>query len=214
MRIGIIGGTGPQGRGLAARLGAAGIEALVGSRELDRARETVERLRAPSIHAGTNDDVVERCDVVFLAVPFAGAGDLVERYRGRFRQGSVVVDMTVPLVFDAGVPSLVDVREGSAAEHLRTRLAPEVRLAAALKTIPAAVLGRLDAALDCDEFVCGDSPDARAAVMDILGRIPALRPIDAGGLDAARTLERMTLLAVEINKRHRIRGARYRVIGL
>jgi hypothetical protein len=218
MQIGIIGGTGAEGRGLAARLAAAGVATLVGSREVDRAREAVERIRATDealpVEAATNDSVVERSEVIFLAVPFAGASAIADTYRDRFRAGTVLVDLTVPLTFSGGVPALIDVAEGSAAEHLRTRLRADVRLAVALKTIPAAVLGRADTPLDCDEFVCGDSAEARTATMDVLGRIPGLRLLDVGGLESARALERMTLLAVAINKQYRVRGARFRIVGL
>jgi predicted dinucleotide-binding enzyme len=89
-----------------------------------------------------------------------------------------------------------------------------VRVAAAFKTIPASVLGRLDAPLDCDEFVCGDSSESREQTLSLLSRIPGLRALDAGGLDAARTIERMTALAIALNKRYKVRGARYHVIGV
>ncbi len=212
-----MGGTGPEGRGLATRLGLAGIPAFVGSREIDRAREAVAKIRTAGvtiIEAASNDEVAERCDLVFLAVPFARAADVVDAHRDRFRSRAVVVDLTVPLEFVDGVPRFIEMPEGSAAEHLRARLPPTVRLAAALKTIPASVLGKVEVALDCDEFVCGDSPQSRAAVIDTLGRIPGLRLLDVGGLEASRSIERMTLLAVQINKRYKIRTARFRVVGL
>lgn len=218
MRIGIIGGTGAEGRGLAARLAAAAVPVLVGSRTIDRAREAVERIRAGDaslpVHAATNDAVMEQSDVIFLAVPFAGAAEIVSAQAGRFRPGTVLIDLTVPLTFAGGVPALEHIPEESAAEHLRARLPPEIRLAAALKTVPAALLGRLDTTLDCDEFVCGDSPEARTAALDVLGRIAGLRLLDVGGLEAARTLERMTLLAIGINKRYRVPTARFRVVGV
>jgi NADPH-dependent F420 reductase len=218
MQIGIIGGTGAEGRGLAARLAAAGVPLLLGSRTIERAREAVERLRASGaalpVEAATNDAVVDQSDIVFLAVPFAAAGEFVSTYAARFRPGTVVVDLTVPMRFVNRAPVFEEVPEGSAAEYLRARLPPEVRLAAALKTIPASVLSRLDISLDCDEFVCADSPEARVAAVDVLARIPGLRLLDAGGLDAARTLERMTLLAVQINMRYHVRTARYRVVGV
>lgn len=218
MQSGIIGGTGAEGRGLAARLATAGVPVLVGSRQLERAQETVRALRAthPSLplEPATNGDVVGRSDVIFLVVPFAGVGEIVETSRSRFRPGTLVVDVTVPLTFRGGAAALIDVPEGSAAEFVRARLPAEVRLAAALKTIPASILGTLDAPLDCDDFVCGDSADARARAIDLLKRIRTLRPLDAGGLEAARTIERMTALAIAINKNHKIRAARFRVVGL
>jgi NADPH-dependent F420 reductase len=218
MQTGIIGGTGPEGRGLAVRLAAAGIPLLLGSRAIERSRNAVERIRAAGatlpLEPATNDAIVERSRLIFLAVPFAAALELISSYEKRFTPGTVLVDLTVPMRFVNGVPVFDDVPEGSAAERLRARLPPEIRLAAALKTIPATVLERLDIAIDCDEFVCGDSNEARDATTNVLGRIPGLRLLDAGDLTAARALERMTWLAVGINKRYRVRTARFRVVGV
>jgi NADPH-dependent F420 reductase len=218
MHIGIIGGTGAEGRGLATRLAGAGVRTLVGSRELHRAREVVTDLtnQNPSLplEAATNRSVIDTCDVTFLAVPFARVAEVVTSHRDVFRPGTLVVDLTVPVRFVAGRPVMENLPEGSAAEHLRARLPAEVRLAATLKTIPAAVLTRIDTPLDCDEFVCGDSPEARTMTIDLLGRIQGLRLIDVGGLETAGILERMTLLAIAINKHYRVRTARFRIVGL
>ena len=218
MQIGIIGGTGHEGRGIAARLAAAGLPVLIGSRDVERSRETVDRLHGASaalpVEGVSNDDVASRSDVVFLAVPFDGAGELLTALRSRFKPGALVVDLIVPLTFEGGVPGILDVPEGSATEFVRARLPPEVQLAAAFKTIPAAALGKLDVPLDCDEFVCGDSPDVRERTIELLSRIPALRLLDAGGLASARTIERMTALAIILNKRYKVRDARFRVVGI
>jgi NADPH-dependent F420 reductase len=218
MRIGIIGGTGAEGRGVASRLARAGVPVLVGSRSIDRAREASERVRAGDgtlpVEPALNETVLAESDIVLLAVPFASASELVTVQAARLSRGAILVDLTVPLRFEGGVPALVRIPEGSAAEHLRARLPPEIQLAAALKTIPATLLGRVDAPLDCDEFVCGDSSESRAAVIDVLGRIAGLRLHDVGGLESARTLEGMSLLAVTLNKRYHVRTARYRVVGV
>jgi len=218
MQVAIVGGTGAQGRGLAARLAAAGVAVVVGSREAARAREVVTALAArhqgPAIEPATNADAIARADLVVLTVPFAHAAATVEANRERFRSGSVLIDVTVPVVFEKGVPRLVEVPEGSASEHLRRLLPEQVGLAAAFKTLPAATLGALDQPLDCDEFVCGDSPAARSRALELAGRIPGLRALDAGDLDAARAIERMTVLAIAINRRYHIRSARFRVVGL
>jgi NADPH-dependent F420 reductase len=218
MQTGIIGGTGAEGRGLAARLATAGVHVLLGSRTIERATEAVARVQTLgsglTVEPATNEAIVDRSDIIFLAVPFAAAGDFVSSHAARFRPGTIVVDLTVPMRFVDRVPVFDDVQEGSAAEHLRARLPPSVRLAASFKTMPASVLSRLELPLDCDEFVCADSPEARDATIEILGRIPNLRLLDAGGLDAARTLERMTLLAVRLNMRYHVRTARFRVVGI
>jgi predicted dinucleotide-binding enzyme len=117
-------------------------------------------------------------------------------------------------VFDAGQPRYVEPPEGSAAEYLRTRLPAHVALACAFKTIPAHVLERIQVPLDCDEFVCGDSPESRERAAALVRRIPGLRPIDAGPLESARILERMSLLAIRINKRYKRFTGRFRVLGI
>lgn len=224
MTIGIIGGTGAEGRGLAARLASAGLPVTIGSRSSERARDTIDRLRhtvdrlreAPPglLEAASNDEIAERSDILVLAVPFAAATEMARSLGARLKPGALVIDVTVPVRFAGGSPTLEAVPEGSAAEHLRARLPPHVRLAASLKTIPAALLGQVNAPLDCDEFVCGDSSEARAAALDLLGRLPGLRLHDVGGLDAARMLEGMTVLAIRLNKIYRSRAARFRVVGI
>lgn len=218
MQVGIIGGTGAEGRGLAARLAAAGVNVLVGSRAIERARETVARLRdtreSLAIEPATTEQTITQSDIVCLSVPFAQAAAVLDAHRGKFRPGMLVIDVTVPIVFEGGAPQFVQVAEGSAAEHVRRLVPGEVRVAATFKTIPAALLGRVDVPLDCDEFVCGDSADARERATGLLRLIAGVRPIDVGGLDAARAIERLTWLAIRMNKQHGVRGARFRVVGL
>ena len=218
MLIGIIGGTGHEGRGIAARFAAAGLSVLIGSRDPVRARDTVDRLHGASstlpVEGATNDELAARSDVVFLAVPFEGLGELLGSLRSRLKPGTLVVDLVVPLTFEGGVPDVVNVPEGSATEFVRAHLPSEVHVAGAFKTIPASMLGKLDAPLDCDEFVCGETPEIRERTIDLLRRIPALRPLDAGGLSSARSIEHMTALAIVLNKRYKIRDARFRVVGV
>lgn len=216
-QIGVIGGTGSEGCGLGLRLARAGAHVTIGSRSIERARETVDRLRLPAgklqLKGGDNASVVEGCDVIFLAVPFAHASGTVEEYGERFRGGSLLIDVTVPVMFVDRAPRLAEVPEGSATEQIRRLLPSRVQLAAALKTVPARLLGG-DQSLDCDDFVCGDSPEARLRASEILRLIPGLRPIDVGPLEAARTVERMAVLAIAINGRYKIHDARFRVVGV
>jgi NADPH-dependent F420 reductase len=110
--------------------------------------------------------------------------------------------------------AMVDVAEGSAAEHIRARLPASVALACAFKTIPAHLLAALDAPLDCDEFICGDSEAAREQAASLVSLLPGLRAVDVGPLTRARSIEHMTALAVAINRRYKVHDARYRVVGL
>jgi NADPH-dependent F420 reductase len=118
------------------------------------------------------------------------------------------------LSFAAGKVTLVPVHEGSAAEHIRARLPETVRLAATFKTVPAHLLNEIDRPLDCDEFVCGDSDAARSEAMALVSALNGLRAIDVGPLTRARAVEHLTMLAIAINRKHKIRDARFRIVGL
>lgn len=212
----VLGGTGQQGRGLAQRLARAGYPIVVGSRDPGRAAATVAAWPATDtpVTAASYGDAVAAGDVILLTIPFDTVAPILESERQRFRAGSLVVDVTVPLTFADGKVALAPVAEGSAAEHVRAHLPPEVRVAGAFKTLPAHVLDELETPLDCDEFVCGDSAEARAAAAEIVNAIPTLRAIDVGPLARARSIEHLTLLAIGINRRHKIRSGRFRIVGL
>ena len=104
--------------------------------------------------------------------------------------------------------------EPSASEHLAKVLPEGVLLVAAFKTIPAHLLEDLNERLDCHVFVCGDSAEARRRIVEVTSGIEGLWPLDVGRLSQAATLERMTVLAIQINKRHRVHYSRFRVVGL
>ena len=223
MQIGILGGTGPEGRGLALRLSQAGYPVIVGSRKPEQAARRAEELRlrlkemggpAADIAGLENSGVVEASDILFIAVPFEHAAGLLASCRGHFRQGQIVVDVTVPLQFRAKRLQLQALPEPSASEHLAGVLPEGVPMVAAFKTIPAHLLEDLSERLDCHVFVCGDSAEARGRIVQVASAIEGLSPLDVGQLRQAATLERMTVLAIQINKRHRVHNSRFRVVGL
>jgi len=217
-RIAIVGGTGAEGRGLALRFAHAGVAVTLASRSRDRAHAAVADLKQGRtdlrIEGQDNGAAIAEHDIVLLTVPFAHAAALIDEHRSRFRAGSLLIDVTVPLSFEGGRPRAVDVAEGSAAEHLRARLPATVAVAASFKTLPAALLARVGEPLDCDEFVCGDSVDARQRAAAVVRSIPGLRAVDAGTLEAGRIIERLTLLAIQINRRYKSHDARFRVVGI
>lgn len=214
--IAVLGGTGQQGSGLAQRFALAGARVIVGSRDPDRARATVQGWTATNATVEVADyaAAARAADVIVLAVPFFAVDALLDDIGRQISGTSLVIDITVPIAFTAGKMAMVEVPEGSAAEHIRARLPPGVRLTVAFKTIPAHLLGAVDAPLDCDEFVCGDSDEARAQTSALVSLLPGLRPVDVGVLSRARFIEHMTALAVSINRRHKIHDARFRVVGL
>ena len=211
--VAILGGTGQQGSGLARRLAAAGIDIVVGSRDPDRARGTIAGW-TERVEVASNASAAAAADTIVFAVPFKTIDALVDDVGSRMRADAIAIDVTVPLTFEGGRMAMLDVAEGSAAEHIRARLPQGIALACAFKTIPAHLLDRVDEPLDCDEFVCGDSDAARERALALVAALPRLRGVDVGPLARARSIEQLTALAVAINRRHKRHDARFRVVGL
>jgi len=208
VQIAVI-GTGKMGRGFAAALSPRH-EVILGSRNPDRATAVLRATGAARVLSPA--EAAAGADAVILAVPWQAIEETAARLGDL--AGAVVVDVTVPITVTDGTLMLADVPEGSAAEHVRARLPPPVRVAATFKTVPAGLLGDGTRPLDCDEFVCGDSPESRARALELVRAVAGLRPIDVGPLARARAIEHLTLLAIAINKRHKMSDARFRVIGL
>jgi len=218
MRIGFLGGTGEEGRGLALRFAAAGASVLLGSRSAERAGIAADQynmtLGRSLIRGTSNTDMLATSEIVYLTVPFDQVVPAVLANRGDLRPDLILVDVSVPLLFREGRPEYVDQVEGSNAEALAQHIPQEIQLVGAFKTIPAHVLSDIDTPLFCDVFLCSDNGPALARVAQSVRLIPSLRPLDAGPLRAARILERMTVLAINLNKRYKKRGARFRVEGI
>jgi len=218
LTIGLLGGTGPEGRGLALQWARAGFQVVIGSRSFERAEKTADDLNQvlgkKVVQHGENGRVAALSEFILLAVPFEHAASTMEAHQNDFRPGAIFIDATVPVSFEGGKARYAEPPEGSGSEHLRARLRPDIPLVAAFKTIPAHLLEEADADLDCDDFVASDSKEARTRVMEAMAGITGLRPIDAGLLDSARTIERLTVLAIGINRRYKVKTARYRVIGV
>ena len=218
VRIGLLGGTGIEAAGLALRFASAGVQVILGSRSRERAAAAAAAgnaiLGRPLLQGLANPEMLELSEIVFLTVPFAQAVDAVEQCRSLLRRPHIVVDVTVPLIFSAGGAEYCGPNIGSNAENIAPHLPADVPLVAAFKTIPASVLADLHTALHCDVFVCGDVAGAKQSVIAAAALIPSLRPLDCGPLRMARTLERMTVLAADLNRRHRKKGARFRVEGI
>jgi NADPH-dependent F420 reductase len=214
--VAVLGGTGQQGRGLAQRLARAGASIVIGSRDPERAAASVARWPSPvrSARTATYGDAIAAADLVVLTVPYDAASGIVADGRTHFRPGALLIDVTVPMIFAGGTAMLADVPAGSATEHLRTQLPEHVRVAAAFKTLPAALLSDVERPLDCDEFVCGDSSEARERAVALVEMLRGVRAIDVGPLSRARAIEHATLLAIAVNRRHKIHDARFRVVGL
>jgi 8-hydroxy-5-deazaflavin:NADPH oxidoreductase len=227
--IGIIGGTGPQGRGLAMRLALARQRVRIGSRQADRAQTSAKELNGlldasvlglekdKSFHwieGDSNAEVTRQSNIVMLTVPFENAAGTLRELVPHLQPGTIFVDVTVPLEFGKGDVMHMTLPEGSGSKHLRTILPEQFPLVGACKTQPAGILEQIDTPLGCCDFVFADNKAAKETVMEILEIIPHLKPLDVGGLSAAATVEGMTALLIRINRRHKVHSARFDVTGL
>jgi 8-hydroxy-5-deazaflavin:NADPH oxidoreductase len=218
--IAIVGGTGPEGSGLALRWARAGESVVIGSRDGERARavatQIAERAGAlGSVEGVENAVAVKMCDTIVLTVPFAGQAELLKQLKPAFRQGTVLIDATVPLATAVGgrPTRVLGVWEGSAAEQAQEIVGKNVAVAAAFHSLSSTVLNR-DEEVDCDVIVCSDDDRARQVASQLAAKIPGVRAIDGGKLENARIVEAMTALLITLNIRHKVHGAGWRVTGL
>jgi 8-hydroxy-5-deazaflavin:NADPH oxidoreductase len=214
-RIAVIGGTGPQGRGLAYRFARHGHDVVIGSRAAEKAEavagEIADRLAAEGLEdAGTatgaaNAEACAGADVVLLAVPWDGHDELVATLP---LDGTVVISCVNPLGFDKQGPfgKPVDGGEGSAAEHA-ARLAPGARVVGAFHHVAAASLWSDAEHLDHEDvLVCADDAEARELVMELARTVTGKPGINAGRLRLARQLEPLTAVLISINKAYKTRS--------
>jgi 8-hydroxy-5-deazaflavin:NADPH oxidoreductase len=219
-KIAILGGTGPEGSGLANRWARADEHVLIGSRDAARAKETAQQVReriggAPQIEGMDNPSAAAACDVAVLTVPFSGAAALLKQLKSVWKPGTIVIDTTVPLAATVGgAPTrMLGVWQGSAAEQTKELLPAGVRLAAALQNLGAASLAG-DGPVECDVLVCSDDEQAKLVASELVGKIPGARALNGGKLENARIVESLTALLIGLNMRYKVHGAGIRFTGL
>jgi 8-hydroxy-5-deazaflavin:NADPH oxidoreductase len=203
--IAIMGGTGPEGKGLALRLAAAGEIVMIGSRYRERALAAAEevRRRIPDawIRGAINRRAAREADIIIITVPFAGHVRVLQLL-SRYAAGKMVIDTVVPLAFGKGRIDVIPVEEGSAAEQAQ-RMLPDSHVVAAFLNLSASELAAIGHPLDADVVVCADNAAARNATMAMINRIPGLRAINGDGLANAHHLEETTALLLGLNRTYR-----------
>jgi NADPH-dependent F420 reductase len=219
-KIAIVGGTGPEGSGLAYRWAKAGLDIVVGSRDAARAKEVAATLEARAgtgakIDGADNAAAVAVAEIVVLTIPFSGVAALLKQLKTVWKPGQIVIDTTVPLAATVGgsPTRMLGVWQGSAAEQTRELLPKEIALAAALQNLGAELL-MSDAPVECDVLVCSDDERAKSAAAELVEKIPGARAINGGKLENARIVESITALLIGINIRHKVHSAGIRFTGL
>ncbi|MFF4417263.1 NADPH-dependent F420 reductase [Streptosporangium sp. NPDC001559] len=199
--IGILGGTGDQGKGLARRFALAGNPVLIGSRSAERAQEAAAGLGG-QVSGADNATVAAQADVVIVAIPWDGHRSTLESLRAELA-GKIVVDCVNPLGFDKQGAYALPVEEGSAAQQAAAVL-PDSRVVAAFHHVSAVLL--LDPEvekIDLDVLVLGDDREATDTVQALASRINGVRGVYGGRLRNAHQIEALTANLISINRRYK-----------
>ena len=214
--IAFIGGTGRQGLGLALRFAAAGAPVVIGSRVAERAAAAAETIRVAlpgaSVRGCENAEAMARSERLVLTFPFAGLASFLAAAREALA-GKLVIDVIVPLAVRAGFFELMPVEGAASAGELIQQTIPAARVVSAFKNHSAETLQDLTVPLEGDVVLCGNDAAARTEVAALVGLLPGLRAVDAGGIANARYLEAITALLLNLNRRHKARAS-IAILGL
>ncbi len=248
MKIGLIGGTGNQGQGLALRLAMAGHEIKIGSRSLEKAQRIVNELnkKIDDVSAALdllfpqgkmdwvekkefstpnemdqakqnlvgmqNEDAVKEVDAVLLTVPFQYAKSTLEQLLPNMNDGTILVDVTVPLKKIGRTFVCETLSEGSGSKHLAAIVPENIPVVAGFKTISAHRLMHIERPLEgVDVFIASDDNEALAKVVEMANSIRHLRGIEVGALLCSASFELMTAVLITINIRHKTKQTSFRV---
>tara|TARA_B100001175_G_C19452744_1_gene612176 strand:- start:392 stop:1063 length:672 start_codon:yes stop_codon:yes gene_type:complete len=204
MTITIIGGTGPQGKGLAKRLALSGHNIILGSRNKERAEEISNELNQllpnefKNIRGFDNQTAISKStDFVILSVPWSGHNSTLETLKEDLK-GKILIDIVVPL--DINDPKKIDMPiEGSATEAAQNIVGEEVHVIGALHNVSAHILNNLECDINCDILVCGNNLDARLKVIELIKKGLKTEAYNAGDVLSARCIEAITPILIRIN---------------
>ena len=201
--VGILGGTGPAGRGVALRLASAGYSVVLGSRDPDRASTTAQGLAvrgSGSIRGGSNEQAAD-CELVIVATPWDSAVVTVSALRSQLG-GKIVISMVNSLAREGREMIPLYPPRGSMAAQIAHAL-PESHIVGAFHHLPAALMQDLDSDLDADVIVFSDDNDARLRVGELVNEMMGLRSIVAGSMSLASAIEAFTAVCISVNIRHK-----------
>ncbi len=214
--LAILGGTGPEGKGLALRLAMAGESPIIGSRDAARgaaaAAELAQSAPGVVIEGTDNSGAAAAADVVFLAFPYEGQRPVLEDL-GEALKGKIVVCVIAPMKFERGIgASAVEVEAGSAAQEAQQML-PDSQVVAAFQNASAEELLDPNVVMEGDVVVCSDHADAKKLVMGLADKIKNLRGVDGGNLANAKYVEQITPMLVNINRIYKIHAG-IKIVGI
>lgn len=217
-RVAIVGGTGDLGFPLACRWAKAGIEVVIGSRDqakAEKAAADLGELTGKDARGLVNPEAAAAADVVLVAVPFSGFVSIYKSIAESLREGTVLIDATVPVEASVGgkATHVFGVWEGSAAQLAQAVVPKGTRMCAAFHTVSASAARDFDSALEGDVLVCGHK-EGKPVVKELVDALPDLRYVDAGPLENARIIEPITALLIGLNHRYKTDRSGIHVTGL
>ncbi len=215
MTIAVVGGTGKEGSGLAARWAASGYQVIIGSRSEERAQQKADELNVllgdGVVHGADNPTAAARANLVVLTVPYAAHKDTLGMIKEAV-QGKILVDVTVPL--NPPKVSVVHLPEGGAAAlEAQAYLGPDVQVVAAFQNVSAEHLKDPNTVVDCDVLVCGNDKEAKAEVIRLV-EATGMRGFDAGKLENAIAVEALTPVLIGLGIRYKGHGVGIRITGI
>lgn len=216
MKLAFVGGTGPEGLGLAMRFARAGHAVAIGSRSTERGEQGAAKVReaVPGADAGggANADVLGDADVVFLTFPYSGQQATLEALAPALA-GKLVCNVVAPLEFRPGIGAVaLDVEGNSALQEAAAQL-PESRVVSAFQNMSAEKLVELDEAIEADVLVCGRDREAKAVVIGLANEIDGVRGVDGGGASQSRYVEMLTSMLINLNRKYKSQTS-IRIVGL
>lgn len=216
MKLAFVGGTGPEGLGIAMRMARAGHEVAIGSRSTERGEEGAATVReavsGAKASGGANADVVRDADVVFLTFPYSGQQATLEALAGAL-EGKLVCNVVAPLEFQQGVGAVaLNVQGNSALQESMAQL-PNSRVVSAFQNMSAEELQHIEHPINADVLVCGRDAEAKQVVIGLANQIEGVRGIDAGGPSQSRYVEMITSLLINLNRKHKTQTS-IRIVGI
>lgn len=216
MKLAFVGGTGPEGLGLAMRFARAGHAVAIGSRSQERGDEGADKVREAVPNAvasgGENVAVVADADVVFLTFPYSGQQSTLDAL-GTALDGKIVCNVVAPLEFVKGIGAVAQDVEGKSAAQEAAAQLPGARVVSGFQNLSAEELMELEHPIHADVLVCGRDAEAKATVIGLANEIDGVRGVDAGGLSQSRYVEMLTSLLINLNRKYHTRTA-IRITGL
>jgi NADPH-dependent F420 reductase len=212
--LAFIGGTGPEGKGLAARFARAGLSVIIGSRSAERGEEAAKEIREAaggSVSGASNADACMSADTILITLPYSGLKDTLPPLAGAISD-KIVISTVVPLEFSGGRASIMQIDDGSAAEETK-RLLPDARVVGAFQNLAAHKLFDVGHALEGDVIVTSDDREALREVMALSERIEGIRGVNGGNLRASRYVEGITAMLVGINRNYKAE-AHVQIVGI